>query len=315
MNSAPAPKPAASGWNLLDRNVLLVTGKGGVGKSAVTAGLARLAASRGKRVLWVEHESVSRAAPLFGRTTIGPEPVTLAPNLQAVTLDAEASLQFFVVHQLRVKALAQLALRNQAVRHFFQAVPAMKPILFLFQLWRFEVEHGHRGDRRWDLVICDLPTSGFVSGMYAIPQTLAGVFRLGPIAEYARDMAAMLGDPRRTGLVLVTLPEELPVVETLELREALRQKHGVEAAALIVNAMPRSMDAAALDAAAELLSDSPWLWPARTWQDRHARAETWLQRARAALVTPTWVLPLLHRRDLPLEAVDALASALDEEGA
>lgn len=303
---------------LLDRSVLLVTGKGGVGKSTVAASLARLAARRGKQVLLLELESVSRVGPLFGLPAVGPEPTKAGPNLWVSCLHASDSLRFFATSQLKVASLVNLALRNKSVESFFQAVPAMKPILFMFQLWRTEVDHGRTGDRRWDLIVCDLPTSGFVVGMYAIPQTLSHVFRLGPLAGYGQGMREMLADPARTGLVLVTLPEELPVVETLELRESLRQRHGVEAAAVVLNgAMPQAMSAEDLAEARATLQDSDqaaWLWAAELLQGRHARAQAMRTRLEAELPGRVLTLPFLFRRHMPLAAIDELASALAGEG-
>ena len=151
---------------LLDRELLLVTGKGGVGKSTVAAVLARAAAARGKKVLLVEFESVSRVAPLFGGQPIGAEPRQVAPHIWAQSLSAMDSLRYFATRQLKVPALVHLALRNKAVEGFFRASPAVRPALFLYQLWTTVEEHGPKGDHHWNLVICDLPTSGFVAGMY-----------------------------------------------------------------------------------------------------------------------------------------------------
>ncbi len=302
---------------LLQHSVLLVTGKGGVGKSTVAASLARLAALRGRKVLLLELESVSRVGPLFGLPAVGPQPVEAAPNLFVACLHAMDSLRFFATHQLKVAALVNLALRNKSVESFFSAVPAMKPILFLFQLWRTEVEHGRSGDGQWDLIICDLPTSGFVAGMYAIPDTLAQVFRLGPVAAYAVGMRQLLSDPRRAGLVLVTLPEELPLVETLELLARLQERHGVEAAAIVLNGvMPTALPEQDLQLAeAQLAGETtrPWLWAAQLLQTRRARALTVLRRLQAVLPGRVLTTPFLFRRQMPLQAIDELASALAQQ--
>lgn len=307
--------PVASA--LLGHTVLLVTGKGGVGKSTVTVAMARLAAQRGQRVLLVELESVSRVGPLFGVAQVGPDPVEVDRRLWVSCLDSSDSLRYFVTQQLKVTALVNLALRNRSVEGFFKATPAIKPMLFLYHLWRIEQDHGRTGDGRYDLIICDLPTSGFAHGMYAIPDTLAHVFRVGSMATYAEGMRAMLTTPGRAGLVLVTLPEEMPVTETLELRAALQQRHGVETAAIVVNGMyPHlvgSGDVTHLQAAlahAEGAGREPvseWLWAARLLAGRSDRALGFVQQLRKAMSGRVVELPFLFRRDLPLDAIDHLA--------
>ncbi len=307
---------------LLDRELLLVTGQGGVGKSTVAAILARAAAARGKKVLLVEFESVSRAAPLFGSHAVGAEPRQVAPHIWAQSLSAMDSLRYFAIRQLKVPALVHLALRNKAVEGFFRASPAVRPALFLYQLWTTVEEHGPQGDRHWNLVICDLPTSGFVAGMYAIPNMLSGVFRTGPLATYAEGMRALLRDPARTGLTLVTLPEDMPVVETLELRALLQARHGVEAAAIVLNAvMPHSHDPDVLDALDRAADRDPalldpWQLTAERIANRRAKALSAARQLRDALPPNRLLtLPWRFERELNLQAVDELALALRKGGA
>ena len=321
--TAPATLPATlhpvaqTSAELLGRELLLVTGKGGVGKSTVAQALARQAAAQGKRVLLVELESVSRAGPLFGLAHPGPQPQRAAPNIDVMALDVMDSLRFFAIQQLKLETLVNLALRNKAVDSFFQAVPAIKPILTLYQVWHMLQLHGPTGDRTWDLAICDLPTSGFVQGMYQIPRTLQQAFRAGPVHTYATGMRQLLLDPQRTGLVLVTLPEDMPVVETLELQEILRKAHGVTAAAVVLNGVvPAGLDAAQLallDAAAHVPAQQQldsWLWAAQVLQQRRARALALVPKLAAAVQGRVVQLPFLFRRDLPLAAVDELVAHL-----
>lgn len=307
--------------NLLDRTILLVTGKGGVGKSTVAATLARRAAGDGKRVLLVELESVSRAAPLFGLQSAPQEATLVGDNIWLQSLDAMDSLRFFALQQLRLEAVVRLALRNKTVRGFFLAMPAIKSILFLYHLWRLENEHGPRGDGRYDILICDLPTSGFVVGLYGVPSTIRQIFRLGPLAHYAEGMAAMLFDPRRAGLVLVTLPEEMPVVETVELLDRLRARHGVEAAAVFVNGVYPALispdELAALGVATASARSKPgaealdsMLWAATVLAGRKARADGLMPLLREAVGERLIELPHLFRRRLPLESIDELADVL-----
>ena len=306
--------------NLLDRSILLVTGKGGVGKSTVAATLARRAARDGKKVLLIELESVSRAAPLFGVADAGPEAQLVDHNIWLMGVDALSSLHYFALQQLRLETVVRLALRNKAVRGFFMAMPGIKSILFLYHLWRLESEHGPAGDGRWDLIVCDLPTSGYAVGLYGVPTTLQQIFRVGPMAKYAAGMAAMLSDPKRAGLVLVTLPEEMPVVETVELIERLRSRNNVEAAAVFVNGIypelvaPDEIEAlvaASVQAQAEAGPSQEMdglLWAARLLAGRNARAERLLPLLRDEVGDRLIELPHLFRRHMHLSGIDELAA-------
>ncbi len=309
---------------LFDHSVLLVTGKGGVGKSTVAAALARQAHAEGKRVLLIEFESVSRVAPLFGRAEAPIEPVQLQPGLDLMGFDLLHALHLFAGDQLKVRALAKLALANKHVRGFFLAMPAIRSILFLYQLQQLELLHGPRGDRRWDILICDMPTSGFVAGLYGVPSMVRQIFRVGPLAQVAESMSKVLFDPLRTGLVLVTLPEEMPVVETIELRNVLRQRHGIETAAIVVNGVyPELIQAdelAALAAAVQpaTASDSEetqqtnedvdtLLWAAEVLRGRALRAARLLPDLHTASGGRLIELPHLFRRQLHLDSIDQLA--------
>ncbi len=316
-NPPTAPLPQAEVCaDLLQRELLLVTGKGGVGKSTLAQALARHASQRGKRVLLVELESVSRAGPLFGVRHVGAQPQRVAPNLDVMALDVMDSLRFFAVQQLKVETLVNLALRNKAVESFFQAVPAIKPILVLYQVWHMLQLHGPRGDKTWDLAICDLPTSGFVQGMYQIPRTLQQAFRSGPVHNYAGGMRDLLLDPQRAGLVLVTLPEDMPVVETLELQAILHKAHGVLPAALVLNGVVPASDPGPLHVDPPLAATGGLhgaLWAARWLANRRQRALALLPKLSDAAQGRVLQVPFLFRRDLPLPQIDEIAGLLGQD--
>lgn len=336
MSPAQQPDPIALArvGSLLSRELLLITGKGGVGKSTLAAVLARQAARSGKRVCLVEMESVSRAGPLFGAAQPTAEPKEVQPGISLACLTALDSLRFFATEQLKVPALATMALKNKAVESFFQATPAAAPMLLLYHLWRLVESLGPRGKGQFDLFVCDLPTSGFVQGMYNIPNTLQHIFRSGPMFQYAAGMRQMLATPARTGLILVSLPEALPVVETLELAAALERSHQVRPAAVVVNGvfpdLLHSTDLHALreglqahkpeaTAAAQRLeaavgaepdrSDddlAAWVWAAALLAERRERAAAALQQLQRGDPNALLALPFLFRRQLPLQAIDEL---------
>jgi len=301
---------------LLDHEVLLVTGKGGVGKSTVSAALARAAAAQGKRTLLVEFESVSRAGPLFGLQSIDTEPIKVADNLWLRGFQTLDSLEFFALQQLKVRAVARMVMRNETVRGFFMAMPAIKSVTFLFHLWRLVEERGPRGDGTWDLVICDLPTTGFIMGLYGVPAMVQQIFHIGPLARTAKGMGDFLYDTRRAGLVVVTLPEEMPVAESIEFLGALRGRYGIAPAAVVMNSVyPRALEPgelAVVERAVHRSTDAGLaglLTAADVVVGRSERADRLEPVLRAAVAAPLLRLPHLFRRALPLAAIDKLAAA------
>ncbi len=305
--------------SLLDHEVLLVTGKGGVGKSTVAAVTARAAAQRGKNVLLVEYESVSRAAPLFGRQELGTKPVQVDDRLWLRGFETTDSLEFFMLQQLKMRSVVKLVMRNKTVLGFFMAMPAIKSVTFLYHLWRLVEDHGPRGDGKFDLVVCDLPTTGFIMGLYGVPKMVQQIFHIGPLARVANGMGDFLYDTRRTGLVLVTLPEEMPVVETVEFLDALQDRYGVHPAATIVNGVYPQLfggdELAALDTSIDRSHASDdvigLLDAALLLEGRHERARRLRPMLEGSLDCPTYELPHLFARQLPLAAVDKLATALN----
>ncbi|MBP46863.1 MAG: hypothetical protein CMH53_02910 [Myxococcales bacterium] len=296
--------------------MLLVTGKGGVGKSIVSAAIARRAAAEGKEVLLLEFEEVSRAAPLFGLQDASHEAQSVAPRLSIMGFDLMRSLRTFALDQLRVKTLVDLALRNDSVRGFFLAMPAIKSILFLYRLYQIKRDEGP-----YDLVVCDLPTSGFVLGLYGVPTMLGQIFRLGPLAQTVQQMSDLLHGPGRSGLVLVTLAEEMPVVETIELAQELTERHRKQVAAVVVNGVyhqamepeqwevlqPMGHSAELNDATFALLS------AVRIIQDRARRAKALIEQLGQSLALVPCALPHLFERNLGLDDVDRLAEHLTVE--
>ncbi len=233
---------------LLARRLLLVTGKGGVGKTTVTAALARAAAHGGKRVLAAEisYESPRDAeeggatltSPLAGALGLPPlvdEPRRVEERgargaLFAARLSPLAGHLQFLRDTLPVRLLADAAMRSAAVRRFFHAAPTLAELGILYRLLDLLKEP-------WDLIVCDLPATGHALAIAQVPQALASVLRAGPIHAAAQEGLAVLRDAARTTSVLVSLPDPLPVSEALELHEGLH-KLAIDCALVVLNRVP-----------------------------------------------------------------------------
>jgi anion-transporting ArsA/GET3 family ATPase len=245
-----------------------VTGKGGVGKSAVAAALARVAASRGKRVLVCEMDDKGSLATYLGREQLGFEPVTVAPNLAAMAMNTEDSLREYIKLYLRVPIIGSLAPLARIFDFVANAAPAVKEILAIGKLC-YEVR-----ENNYDLVIADSEASGHFVAQVSAPDALAALVRIGIIADQTKWMSDLLHDHSVSSVLAVVTPEEMPVVETIELRERLAKATPVNFAGVVINRMPAVVGVAVSGASMpdETRAVVEWLTMRRTAAEGHARA-------------------------------------------
>jgi anion-transporting ArsA/GET3 family ATPase len=224
---------------LQNRSLLYITGKGGVGKTTVAAAIGLAAAESGRRTIVCEVAEQDRVSRAFRREGVTAETeVELAENLWAITIDPSAALREWLAKQLGGGAPLRLMTRSHAFQYFIAAAPGAKELITIAKVW--ELAQRSRWDERnrtYDLVVVDAPASGHGLAMLTTPRTFGEIARVGPIRRQASKIQAMLADGELTGYVAVALPEEMPVVETLELERKLPEAVGLGLEAIIVNAV------------------------------------------------------------------------------
>jgi anion-transporting ArsA/GET3 family ATPase len=221
---------------LLDKRLVIVTGKGGVGKTTVAAALGLTAARAGKRTIVAELAAQEQVAGLFGVEGPGFREVELHENLFTISVDPEHAIEEY----LRVKAgpVADLLIRSRAFGGLAQATPGMRELVSLGKVWELaQTRRRTPGAGPYDLVILDAPASGHGVGILRTPETFAEVARIGPIAHQGRAIADTLRDRSFTGVLAVARAEEIPVTETLALRDALRRDLGLKLDRVVVNGL------------------------------------------------------------------------------
>jgi anion-transporting ArsA/GET3 family ATPase len=230
--------PALTLAELIHLRFLVVSGKGGVGRTTVSAALARAAADAGKRVLIAQTHSAERLGRMFGRPgDVGDAVVTLAPGVDAVNMTPQSALHEYGVMVLRSELIARTLFENRAARGFLGAIPGLDAYAMLGKAWWHTTEQAG-GRPRYDLVILDGPATGHIALMLRIPQSILDAMPRGPLSRDARALRELLSDPRRAAMVIVTLAEELPAREAGELAAVGRDRLQMPLGPLIVNALP-----------------------------------------------------------------------------
>jgi len=220
--------------SLLDPRVLIVTGKGGVGKSSVAAALAVTAMRTGRRTCLVEVEGRQTMARLFGTQPWGFEEREFRPELFGMSIDPEASLVEYLDMFYGAKRLSRLVVGSTAVEFATTAAPGIKDVLLIGKVKEMERRRDDDGRFHYDTIVVDAPPTGRIVNFLRAPDATTELVNVGPIRSQAQSVVDMLLDADRTHLQLVTLLEEMPVQETVDSVAALRQL-GVTIGPVIVN--------------------------------------------------------------------------------
>src|SRR4051812_41881381 len=214
---------------LLERKLIFVTGKGGVGKTTIAAGLALLAAQHGQRTLVGEVDAKGNLADFYEGGATSFEPREIVPNLYAMSMHTEESLKEYLRLQLKIPVLARIGPLARTFDFVANAAPGVKEILTVGKfLWEVREHH-------YDLVVVDAVASGHIVGQLAAPQAIQELVQVGLVRDQTDWMIEILGDRALTGAVIVAAPEEMPVNETLDLAAKLRTDTVVDLAAVVVN--------------------------------------------------------------------------------
>ncbi len=298
--------------------MLLVAGKGGVGKTTVACVLARLAARQGMRVLLAQVESRVDAGQLLGAGEVGPEIQEVEPGLSVVNMTPRTALREYGLLIFRFRAVVRAVLENRTMRHFLRAIPGLDDYSMLGKAW-YHTTEVERGRSRFDLVVLDAPPTGQLIKILSVPRAIGRSVPDSMLSRDASVIQSFLTDSRRAAALLVTLAEELPVTETLELEAALAEL-GVHVAGVVANGLYpggrppvglEQVSAAAVEGAGLL---APLMEEARVFQRQREINEQHLGRLARATARPIARLPLLFTEALGSAQISDLAEMLERTG-
>jgi anion-transporting ArsA/GET3 family ATPase len=206
----------------LDRKLILIMGKGGVGKTTLAGATARHLASQGKRTLLVHVLQISPEEQKLEK---------IAPNLSVITLRASDCFSEYIKIKLKIKTLYTAFLGNRVTQYLEKAAPGVREMVLLGKIW-YERNH-------YDHVIVDMPSTGYALTMIHTPFNFAALFPGGPIYNDSKEMIATFSDANETAFVTASLAEEMPVQESIELAENLKSLMPANPSWLVLNRLTR----------------------------------------------------------------------------
>jgi anion-transporting ArsA/GET3 family ATPase len=296
-----------------------VTGKGGVGRTTVAAALGLAAARAGKRVMVAEVAEQERMSRAFRREGVGYSETELADNFWAMSVDPQHALDEYLGQQVG-GPLAGVLFHNRIFEYFVAAAPGVRELTTIGKVWELaQLERRNRKAAPYDLVILDAAASGHGLAMLRAPKTFGDIARVGPVSRRAAMIHEFLRDPERTGVVSVAIPQEMPVNETIEFREKLREQMGMETDVVVANqVLPERFngeDCERIEAVNGNHGTPEVAAALRAALSEHRRAKGQRQQLRRLKkeVGDVLTLPYLFEPELGLDDFERLASELERK--
>ncbi|MBI2570700.1 MAG: haloacid dehalogenase-like hydrolase [Candidatus Schekmanbacteria bacterium] len=308
---------------LMSKRFLLVSGKGGVGKSTVVATLALLAMRRGKKVLVMELDTKERIPAIFGHADVGTEIAQIYQSIWSVNVVPQVAVNEYGLMKLRLHSLTRLVFDNPVVRHFLNFLPGMRELVLIGKAYYHELEvDPETGRKVWDMIILDGPATGHGIPLFRLPQVILDVVPVGPLAAEAQEIQNLLTDDKRTALNIVTLLEEMPVNETIELYEGVKEQLEVPLGLLFINsvypplfASPSTTHCFRTATPCENSRD-PLVRAALKYAELRLRRtdlqQSYIDKLEQRLPLPSVRLPYLFAERIDLASIDQLARVVED---
>jgi anion-transporting ArsA/GET3 family ATPase len=315
-----------SGDELFRKRVIVVMGKGGVGRTTVSTALAQALARRGRRVLLFQAGAKDKLSRLLGSAPVGEHIVPVPGGFHAVNSNPTAAIHEYGLMVLRYETIYKMVMENQVVKKLVRAIPGLDDYSIIGKLWYHTTEErtGGVGGPKWDTIVFDAPATGHALTMFKIPRAILNAVPDGPLTRDAVKVRALFEDATRTAVVLTTLAEEMPVTETTELYRRLKPELGLNATHLVVNQIAPDRffkpgtPARVLDAllGGEAMNDpvlAPLVGEARLSRARRQTNERYLARLEADVPLPQVRLPLLFGEHFGPAEVERFSNEIETQ--
>lgn len=296
----------------------MVSGKGGVGKTTFALALGMNAARRGLRVLFAQMKAFDGCRLLKRDDCSVARPIGPGSNLWTVNLDPQKSVEQFGTLRLKKQGLMRALLTNRATKAFIEAIPGLESLAMLGRTWYYTIEENGHGRLKFDLVLLEMPGLGHLTRLLRLPEIVLDSVPDGPLRNDAHQIASLLRDRQRSCIILVTMAEEMPVQETMELLNTLEEiEHRPEA--LVINGLYPDM--LTKDRNMRLVMgtdlgvfDDPWtkeiIRQARLFGSRRLLNDFWIDRLRQLTSIPFILMPRLFVPQPGIEEIETLSDRM-----
>ncbi len=308
--------------DILDKKLLIVSGKGGVGKTSVATALGLLAAQEGKKTLIAEINASERIAEIFDIKPVGYQETPLLKNLFAINIDPKTAFEEYILEQIHSKRIFNLVFENRFVRSFLDATPGLNELLEIGKIWSLADRENKAKDSQnvYDLIIVDAPSTGHGLAFLEVPRVVAEAVRVGPLKTKSELILKLIQDPEKTLLLLVSLAEEMPVNETLEMFEKAKSSAGISTGPVFVNSLfPKFLTEKENKEAEEFFKKNEGEVSLKNlysvvhlFQKRVELQNFYFNKLKSNLKAPVIPLPFIFKENFGQEAIEELAVTLRE---